>query len=70
MKFKNNTGQNVYIDLGGFVLVRPNEILDLEGHPNCAPLTRIEENAPPPKKKSVKKKKPSKVVKPNTSGTI
>ncbi len=66
MKFKNNTGQNVYIDLGGFVLVRPKEILDLTGHPSCEPLTPIIEEAPP----KAKPKKAPKPKKTNVSGTI
>mgnify|MGYP003151836458 FL=1 len=68
MKFQNNTGANVYIDLGGFVCVRPKEILDLTGHPSCDPLTPILEDTPPkPKAKPKKAPKPKKT---NVSGTI
>ena len=67
MKFINNTGANVYIDLGGFVLVRPKEILDLTGHPTCPGLTPIIEE-PPPKSKKTKKARPA--VLPSVSGTI
>ena len=66
MKFQNNTGANVYIDLGGFVLVRPKEILDLTGHPSCAPLTPILEDTPT----KAKPKKAPKPKKTNVSGTI
>lgn len=66
MKFQNNTGANVYIDLGGFVCVRPKEILDLTGHPSCDPLTPIIDEVPP----KPKPKKPVKPKKTNVSGTI
>lgn len=65
MKFINNTGANVYIDLGGFVLVRPKEILDLTGHPTCPGLTPLIEEPPPKKPKKSKKETPV-----NVSGTI
>jgi len=66
MKFQNNTGADVFLDLGGFILVRPREIIDLEGHPTCPPLTPILP-AVPPKPKPKKAPKPKKT---NVSGTI
>jgi hypothetical protein len=67
MKFQNRTGANVYIDMGGFVLIRPNEIIELEGHPNCPPLTPIHATLPVKPKKTKKEAKPKN---PSASGTI
>ena len=60
MKFQNNTGANVFLDLGGFKLVLPQEIIELEGHPTCPPLTPILSPEPPKPKKAKVKKAPAK----------
>ena len=66
MEFKNNTGQDVYIDVGKLVLVKPAEVINLEGAYSCPPLTPIPPSEPP--KKTAKKYKPksSKSTSPKT----
>jgi hypothetical protein len=69
MKYKNTTGHNVFLDLGGFILVRPNEIVELEGNPTFAPLTAVQDPLPAaPKAKKATPKKKTKA--PSVSGTI
>ena len=67
-RFKNNTGHDVYMDFGKFTLVRPNEIINLEGTFSAPPLTLVEDfkSAPKFKPKKTRKKPTSK----GTSGTI
>ena len=63
-KFQNQTGIDVYIDMGKLRQVRAGEILDLKGTHACPPLT-ILTLAPSKKKKPEKKTPPASV-----SGTI
>lgn len=63
-KFQNQTGIDVYIDMGKLRQVRAGEILDLKGTHACPPLTIL--TPAPISKKKVKKKTVAKPV----SGTI
>jgi|TARA_R100000005_G_C4868735_1_gene126323 hypothetical protein len=65
MKFKNNVGMDVYIDLGGLKQVKAGEVIELVGKYTCPPLTPIIDT-PPPKPKKPKKK----TTAPPASGTI
>lgn len=68
MKFKNNLGHDVYIDLGSLRRIAPGEIVELKGLIKCPPLTPVTViTSPAPKKATPKRKKSSKT---NTSGTI
>ena len=73
MKFKNNTGDDVYVDLGTLRRVCPGEEIDLPGAMRIDGLTPLYEPTPV-KPKAVKKptpKKPEKTTKNiATSGTI
>lgn len=73
MKFKNNTGDDVYVDLGTLRRVAPGEEIDLPGAMHLDGLTPIHEPIPP-KPKAAKKAAPKKTVKStknvDTSGTI
>ena len=61
MEFVNNTGQDVYIDIGNLKLVKPGEVIKLEGAYTCPPLTPVPFEKKPARKSPPKtKKKPSK----------
>jgi len=65
-KFVNNSDNDVFIDLGKLILIRPGEVIDLPKANSCPPLTLI---PPTPKKRKPKvtaKKSPT----PPVSGTI
>ncbi len=51
-RFKNNTGRDVYLDLGGLRRIAPDEVVDLVGTYSMPPLTLIEEYKPKPKPES------------------
>tara|TARA_R110000824_G_scaffold63133_2_gene166369 strand:+ start:1909 stop:2106 length:198 start_codon:yes stop_codon:yes gene_type:complete len=63
-KFQNQTGIDVYIDMGKLRQVKAGEILDLKGTHACPPLTILRPT--PSKKKKPEKKTPPASV----SGTI
>lgn len=72
-KFQNKTGHTVFLDLGDFRAVRPDEIIELKGAVTAHPLTaifpgqRMLKDAP---KRTPKKKVAKKSPVPPTSGTI
>jgi hypothetical protein len=59
MNFRNDTGQDVYIDIGRLHLVKPGEVVTLEGAYTCPPLTPVpfEEPKPTSRKSAPKTKK-------------
>tara|TARA_R110002012_G_scaffold52006_2_gene133775 strand:+ start:1209 stop:1430 length:222 start_codon:yes stop_codon:yes gene_type:complete len=73
MKFKNNTGDDVYVDLGTLHRVPPGQEVNLPGAIRVPGLTPVHEPIPA-KPKGVKKAAPQKHVKStknvDTSGTI
>jgi hypothetical protein len=71
-RFKNNTGRDVYLDLGGLRRIAADEIVDLVGTYSMPPLTLVEEYKPKPKPEP-KPRKTKKTEKPqncSVSGTI
>ena len=67
-KFKNKTGYDVYLDLGGLRRIAANEVVELEGTFSAPPLTFVEDFKPAPKSKPKKTRK--KPTSKGTSGTI
>jgi hypothetical protein len=70
-RFKNNTGRDVYLDLGGLRRIAPDEIVDLVGTYSMPPLTLLDmqsKDFAPPKPKA--KRQPKKPSPKGTSGTI
>ena len=64
-KFVNNS-DNVFIDLGKLILIRPGEVIDLPKAHSCPPLTLI----PPTPKKRKPQVTAKKSSAPPASGTI
>lgn len=58
MDFQNKTGNDVYVDVGRLILVKPDEIITLDGAYTCPPLTPLPFTKPVTKKRP--KKKPPK----------
>tara|TARA_R100000458_G_scaffold29270_1_gene26776 strand:+ start:1640 stop:1855 length:216 start_codon:yes stop_codon:yes gene_type:complete len=69
-KFQNKTGMDVYIDLGKLILVKSDEVIELEGSYSCPPLTVIHPESKAPTKKKPAKKVPPKPKSKSPSGTI
>ena len=65
-KFVNNSDNDVFIDLGKLILIRPGEVIDLPKANSCPPLTII----PPKTKRKKPQAPPKKSSAPPASGTI
>tara|TARA_R100000005_G_C4985813_1_gene194210 strand:+ start:1765 stop:1956 length:192 start_codon:yes stop_codon:yes gene_type:complete len=59
MNFRNDTEQDVYIDIGRLHLVKPGEVVTLEGAYTCPPLTPMPFEQP----KTTARKSPQKTKK-------
>lgn len=68
-RFRNDSHLDVYVDLGKLILVRPGQVVDLEGALSCPPLTMLMD-VPPTLSPKTKKKVPRKSKSSDTSGTI
>lgn len=70
MNFRNDTGQDVYIDIGWLHLVKPGGVVTLEGAYKCPPLTPLPFSEKALTPKPAKRKSPKKTQKKTPKETI